>query len=70
VIGPADLPAEQATKAASVFKAAISSPTLSETLTAQGFVVSGTSPEEARVFFASELEKHEALVKESGAVLE
>ena len=70
VIGPADLPAEQAIKAASVFRTAISSPTLSETLTAQGFVVSGTSPEEARVFFASELKKQETLVRDSGAILE
>ncbi|MBS0405739.1 MAG: tripartite tricarboxylate transporter substrate binding protein [Proteobacteria bacterium] len=70
VIGPVGLPDAQVNTFAAAFKTAIAAPELRETLTSQGFVTSGTTPAEAKVFFASELKRHEKLAKDSGAVLE
>jgi tripartite-type tricarboxylate transporter receptor subunit TctC len=70
VIGPAGLPEAQVNAFATAFKTAIVAPELRDTLMSQGFVTSGTTPAEAKTFFAAELQRHEKLVKDSGAILE
>jgi tripartite-type tricarboxylate transporter receptor subunit TctC len=70
VLGPAGLTAQQSNSFAAAFKKALEAPSVQETLVKQGFVTLGNSPAQAAAFFATELKRHEKLVKDSGAVLE
>lgn len=70
VIGPAGLTPQQSASFAEAFKTALAAPSVQETLSKQGFDTLGNTPAQAAAFLASELKRHEKLVKDSGAVLE
>jgi len=67
VIGPAGLPQSMVQKYYTDFKTVLSQKDVQEALAAQGIAVMDSPPEKAAPFFKAELDKHEALVKKSGA---
>lgn len=66
-VGPAGLPGPILQKYYADLKAVLSTKEVARALAAQGIAVIANTPEEAAAFFESELEKHAALVKQSGA---
>ena len=70
VVGPAGLPKPIVQKYYTDFKTVLAQKEVQDALAAQGIVVINSTPEQALPFFKSELEKHAALVKKSGATAE
>ena len=70
VVGPAGLPKPIVQKYYADFKTVLAQKEVQDALAAQGIVVINSTPEQALPFFKSELEKHAALVKKSGATAE
>ncbi|HVL77457.1 MAG TPA: tripartite tricarboxylate transporter substrate binding protein [Noviherbaspirillum sp.] len=70
VIGPAGLPKETVNRTHAALMSALKSAEVREGLATQGVALIGTTPDEARQFFKTELDKHAALVKQSGATLD
>lgn len=67
VIGPADLPRPLVDKLYQDLKKVVATPEVQQALSAQGIATIMNTPEQAAGFFKTELDKHLALVKKSGA---
>lgn len=70
VIGPRNLPPNDAKRIHAAFSAAFATAELKETMTKQGNTIVISSPESAAGFFRSELEKYAKLVKKAGVKLD
>lgn len=70
VIGPAGLPKPIVQKYYADFKTVLAQKEVRDALAAQGIEVIASTPEQAVPFFKSELDKHAALVKKSGATVD
>jgi tripartite-type tricarboxylate transporter receptor subunit TctC len=70
LIGPAGLPKNVVEAYSGAMKTALASPEAQNAIAGQGLMVLDTGPEAAPAFFQSELEKHQKLVKQSGATLD
>ena len=70
LIGPAGLPQPLVQKIHADVKTVLAQKEVQDALAAQGITIIGGSPAEAVPFFRSELDKHAALVKRSGATAE
>ncbi|MCB1410117.1 MAG: tripartite tricarboxylate transporter substrate binding protein [Rhodobacteraceae bacterium] len=69
LIGPAGMPAATVSQLASAFREAVRSPEAQNAIAGQGLTVLDVGPDKAAAFFASELAKHQKLVKLSGATM-
>lgn len=67
VIGPADLPRPEVDKLYQDLKKVVATPEVQQALGAQGIATIMNTPEQAAGFFRTELDKHLALVRKSGA---
>lgn len=67
VIGPADLPRPEVDKLYQDLKKVVATPEVQQALGAQGIATIMNTPEQASGFFRTELDKHLALVRKSGA---
>lgn len=67
VIGPADLPKPEVDKLYQDLKKVVATPEVQQALGAQGIATIMNTPEQAAGFFRTELDKHLALVRKSGA---
>lgn len=67
VVGPADLPKPMVDKLYQDLKKVVATPEVQQALGAQGIATILNTPEQAVGFFKTELDKHLALVKKSGA---
>ncbi|MET1115518.1 MAG: tripartite tricarboxylate transporter substrate binding protein [Comamonas sp.] len=70
LVGPAGLPKATVEGYAAAVRAAMESPEAKAAITGQGLMVLDKGPDTAPAFFQSELAKHQALVKQSGATLD
>lgn len=70
LIGPAGLPKPVVDGSYAAIKTALASPEGAKAMAAQGLTVLDIGPDAAPAFFASELAKHQKLVKQSGATLD
>lgn len=70
VIGPADLPKPVVDKIYQDLKKVVASAEVQQSLGAQGIATIMSTPNEASSFFKTELDKHLALVKRSGAAVD
>ena len=70
LVGPAGLPKAVVDRIHSEVKSALAHKEVQEALNAQGVIVEGSTPEVARQFIHSEMDKHAQLVKRSGAKME
>ena len=70
VVGPAGLPKPIVQKYYTDFKTVLAQKEVQDALAAQGITVINSTPEQAVPFFKSELDKHAALVKKSGATVD
>ncbi|WP_187395220.1 Bug family tripartite tricarboxylate transporter substrate binding protein [Pigmentiphaga aceris] len=70
VVGPAGLPKESVDNYATAIRTAMDSPEAKNVISGQGLMVLNIGPKEATAFFQSELDKHQKLVKQSGATLD
>lgn len=70
LIGPAGLPKPVLDKLHAAVMTALAQKEVQEAFAAQGVSIVGNTPEVAAAFFRSELDKHMALVKRSGAIVE
>jgi tripartite-type tricarboxylate transporter receptor subunit TctC len=70
LIGPAGLPKPIVDGYAAAMKTALASPEAQTAIVGQGLMVLDKGPEVAPAFFQTELVKHQALVKQSGATLD
>lgn len=70
LVGPASLPKQLADSYAAAIQTAIASPEAQPVVAGQGLTVLNIGPDAAPAFFQSELVKHQALVKRSGATLD
>lgn len=67
VIGPADLPRPEVDRLYQDLKKVVATPEVQQALGAQGIATIMNTPEQAAGFFRTELDKHLALVRKSGA---
>lgn len=67
VIGPADLPRPELDRLYQDLKKVVATPEVQQALGAQGIATIMNTPEQAAGFFRTELDKHLALVRKSGA---
>lgn len=67
VIGPADLPRPEVDRLYQDLKKVVATPEVQQALGAQGIATIMNAPEQAAGFFRTELDKHLALVRKSGA---
>ena len=70
LVGPAGLPQAIVDTVHAAVKSALSQKEVQEALQAQGVTPEGSSPDAARRFLRVEMDKHEQLVKRSGAKME
>ncbi|MCD2512461.1 tripartite tricarboxylate transporter substrate binding protein [Acidovorax sp. D4N7] len=70
LVGPAGLPKATVDGYAAAVKTAMDSPEARAAIAGQGLMVLDKGPDTAPAFFQSELAKHQALVKQSGATLD
>lgn len=68
IIGPAGMSAPVVADTFRRIKESMAHKEVQDSLVAQGFTLTMTTPEQTRPFFETELEKHKKLVKRSGAV--
>ena len=69
-MGPAGLPQPLIDRVQAGVKAALAQKDVQDALQAQGVTPEGSTPDAARRFLRSEMDKHEQLVKRSGARME
>ncbi len=65
-IAPAGLPAAELQRLHAGFKAAVADPAVTEALVKQGYVIEASTPEKARAFFTSEVERMKKLAQAAG----
>lgn len=70
LVGPAGLPQPVIDRIHATVKSALAQKEVQDALQAQGVTPEGSTPEAARRFLRAEMEKHEQLVKRSGAKME
>lgn len=70
LVGPAGLPRGSVDSYAAAVKTAMDSPEARAAIAGQGLMVLDKGPDTAPAFFQTELAKHQALVKQSGATLD
>jgi len=70
LVGPSGLPKQVIHRLNNEIKAALSLKDVQDALATQGVIPIGSTPEEAAQFIAIEMDKHNMLVKRSGAVLQ
>ena len=66
VIGPAGLPAAETQRIHAAFKAALADPAVRDALLAQGYILEGSSPEKAKAYFTTEIERMRKLAQAAG----
>jgi tripartite-type tricarboxylate transporter receptor subunit TctC len=65
-IGPAGLPAAEVQRLHAAFKTTLADPAVRDALLAQGYILEGSTPEKARAYFASEIERMRKLAEQAG----
>lgn len=70
LVGPAGLPQPLVERIHAAVKAALTQKDVQDALQAQGVTPEGSTPDAARRFLRTEMDKHEQLVKRSGAKME
>ena len=70
VVGSGKLPAAETARINAAFKAALDTPEVRATMTAQGYTINGSTPEGAQQFFRTELAKYSRLVRQAGVKID